>query len=95
MNKTMENKIDKFLKDKINYIVQDPDDPRVGIYAQRDVKDFIVHLVALSKKEYQEEILVSYKRCFPDTYPDGLKDEVEKQRHKTFLALIKTGGEDV
>lgn len=40
-----EEKYDRFIKDKAYYIVTDPEDPRVGIYAREAIKAFIHQLL--------------------------------------------------
>jgi len=54
--KDWEEEFDRFIKDRINYIVTDPNDPRVGIFAREDTKSFIRSLLQSQKQEIRKMI---------------------------------------
>lgn len=56
MNDTWREKYRRFIKDRIHYIVTDPNDPRIGIYAQDDIESFISTTREEAKDEERERI---------------------------------------
>jgi hypothetical protein len=86
-------KIDKFLDEHVNYLVSDPNDPRVGILARDVIRGLFINELTQSFQQGQKQTIKEIK----EKLNPGLKEllPVMDKTHQWFRAHEEMGAEIV